>query len=65
MARITAPILLLALVAAAPALRAEEVASKSTPPAAALPADATTGHTLRVGDRQLGYSATAGTLPLA
>src|SRR5690348_16764018 len=56
----------LALLVAAPAPRAEDV-PKPAPAASAnaLPADVTTVHTLRVGDRELAYAATVGALPLS
>lgn len=57
--------LLLVLSITAPALRAQEAPQHAPPPAAgALPADVTTSHTLRTGDRALAYTATIGTLPL-
>ena len=62
---------LLVLLAPLSALSAEDPpkdSPKSGPPAHAtpipLPADSTTRHTLRLGDRELAYEATAGSLPL-
>src|SRR4051812_37647063 len=66
MRRLRLIVLSLVLWTAAPALRAQDAPSPPAPPAsaAALPADVTTSHSLRVGDRALGYAATVGALPL-
>src|SRR5258706_14345403 len=62
---IAAALLLLAVAAACVPARAEEPA-KPAPAAAreALPADATTAHTIELAGRKLDYAATVGTLVL-
>ena len=60
-------IALLLLLAVSPAAYADDPPHPAPPPAAAanaLPADATSAHTLRLGTRDLAYSATVGALPL-
>jgi carboxypeptidase C (cathepsin A) len=49
----------------APAPHADDAAKKTPPPHVALPADVTTEHTLTLAGRALAYRATAGSLPIS